>query len=599
MKPYANLTIRARTYVRRTMSAAAVGAVLPLLVISCAAPTGDERQPNTIVVGAGLAGLSAAVEMGNHGVPVLVMDMNSVAGGHAVLAGGVTMVGTPVQELAGIADTPALAYEDWRGWTEDGDPEWTRLYASESRRMIYDWVTDMGVEFVRVAPGHGNSVPRFHFTSGRAVHLVLPIFRTALRLPTVSFRFNSRVDGLLFENGRVTGVAYTDLRTGQKSEIRADNVVLATGGFENDLDRVLQNWMPGAPLPEKLLSGAAPSANGSGHDMAVAAGAGLTRMDRHYIYVNGLPDPRDPAGRHALTAGNELSLWVNADGRRFTNETGFDKDILVDLLRQKGNTYWAVFDGMGRQGFSVRGAAWLNNPGDRHPVLDDPRLAVTANSLVELADAAGLPRDSLVSSVQRFNAMIERGTDDDFHRFSDRAGAPGPVSVPPYYAVRLFPMTRKSMGGVAIDRGARVLDRNGEPVAGLYAAGELTGSVGINGQHGLDGMFLGPAILTGRLAGRSVSADYASAHPAAAMELLAVDTETAGTGAAGPDLSEDTLRQLLSANRDGYWHFRVSHELVIERGYECDSCHSSQVPFAPPEGRAGYLAQSTICTNCH
>jgi len=599
LKPFANPAFRARTYVRRAVLAAALGVALPMLTSSCAAPTGDDPQSNTIVVGAGLAGLSAAVEMGNHGVPVLVMDMNSVAGGHAVLAGGVTMVGTPVQDRAGFADTPALAYEDWRDWTEDGDADWTRFYASESRRMIYDWVTDMGVEFVRVAPGHGNSVPRFHFTSGRAVHLVLPIYRTALRLPTVSFRFNSRVDRLLVENGRVTGVAYTDLRTGQKSEIRAENVVLATGGFENDLDRVRQNWMPGMPLPERLLSGAAPSANGSGHDMAEAAGAGMKWMDRHYIYVNGLPDPRDPAGRHALTAGNDLSLWVNANGRRFTNETGFDKDILVDLLRQEGNTYWAVFDARGRKGFSVRGAAWLNTPGDRHPVLDDPRLAVTASSLEELAEAAHLPPDALVSSVQRFNELIERGTDDDFHRFSERAGAPEPVTVPPYYAVRLFPMTRKSMGGVAIDRNARVLRPNGEPVPGLFATGELTGSVGINGKHGLDGMFLGPAILTGRLAGQSISADYASANTAGAATLLPADTEAAATDVTGPDLSEETLRQLLSVNRDGYWHFRVSHELALERHYECGTCHSSQVPYAPPEGRAGYLAQSAICTNCH
>ena len=130
------------------------------------------KDADVIIVGAGLAGLSAAVEMGRSGIQVLVVDLNSVAGGTAVRAGGVAMVATPVQEQAGIPDSPDQAARDWMEWTEDGDAEWIRYYAQNSRKMIYNWVTDMGVEFVRVIPSHGNSVPRFHFTEGRAVHLV-------------------------------------------------------------------------------------------------------------------------------------------------------------------------------------------------------------------------------------------------------------------------------------------------------------------------------------------------------------------------------------------------------------------------------------------
>src|SRR5688500_2433358 len=149
--------------------------------LGAAAAASQQAQPpqapvrDAIIVGAGLAGLSAAVEMGRAGVNVLVVDMNSVAGGHAVLAGGVAIVGTPVQERAGVKDSPDLAYRDWMEWTVDGDPAWTRLYAENSRRLIYDWATELGVEFVRAGNANGNSVARFHFTQGRAVHLVLPI----------------------------------------------------------------------------------------------------------------------------------------------------------------------------------------------------------------------------------------------------------------------------------------------------------------------------------------------------------------------------------------------------------------------------------------
>jgi len=578
----------------------AASAVLVLTSNICAGQPVDTQDAYAVVVGAGLAGLSAAVEMGSQGVPVLVLDMNSVAGGHAVLAGGVTLVGTPVQERAGITDSPELAYADWRQWTEDGDPEWTRLYANESRRMIYDWVTDMGVEFVRVAPAHGNSVPRFHFTAGRAVHLVLPIYRTALGLPAVSFRFNCRVDRLLVDEGRVTGVAVTNLRSGRQETIRAAHVVLATGGFENDVDRVLDNWTPGLTRPVRLLAGAAHSANGSGHDMAAAAGAGFKWIDRHYIYVNGLPDPRDPARRHALTAGNDLSIWVNSSGARFTNETGFDKNILRDLLAQKGSAYWAIFDSGGRAGFGVRGAAWLNNPGDGHPILDDPRVVVRADSLDELAALAGLPAATLAHSVERFNAMIANGNDGDFGRFSSRDEAPGPIAEPPYYAVQMFPMTRKNMGGIAVQRGGRVLDRNGEVIAGLYAAGEVNGSVGINGRHGLDGMFLGPAILTGRLAGRSVVDAWLRELPDASGRRQS-EWRAGAPGAEGmtPGSTAADLVQLLALPRNGYWHFSVSHELVLERGYECSACHTALFPYASPSSRDGFRAQSQICTTCH
>lgn len=558
-------------------------------------PPKGRQDAQAIVIGAGLSGLSAAVEMGQSGVEVLVIDLNSVAGGHAVLAGGVALVGTPVQQRANIQDSPDLAYRDWMAWTEDGDPEWTRFYADHSRDMIYDWVTAMGVEFVRVAPAHGNSVPRFHFTQGRAVHLVLPIFRTALRMPNVSFLWNTRAEKLLVEDTHISGVVVEDLRSGDVRTLRAPHVVLATGGFESDLDRVLANWTPGLPQPDTLLIGSAVSATGSGHDMASDAGATLTGIDRHYIYINGLLDPRDPSRTHALTAGNDDAMWVNANGERFTNETGFDKDLLVDLLNQRPTTYWMIFDQTSRDGFGVRGAAWLKNEGVRHPILDDPQTAKRADSLEELAQMTGLPADALQRSVSRFNTMIDSGEDTDFGRFSQSVNTPNKISQPPFYAVPMFPMTRKNMGGVAIDRQARALDRRGQAIPGLYAVGELNGSVGINGKHGLDGMFLGPAILTGRLAGQYVAAVNGGGNKKPAIE----PTLPPDSGNWQAALTAGDLRSLLAESRDGYWHFQVSHHLVLERGYECARCHSAQLPFSPPNDRKSMLAQTETCTNCH
>jgi succinate dehydrogenase/fumarate reductase flavoprotein subunit len=333
--------------------------------------------------------------------------------------------------------------------------------------------------------------------------------------------------------------------------------------------------------------------------MAVAAGAALTKMNRHYIYVNGLVSPRDPEGIHALTAGNDSSMWVNAQGERFTNETGFDKDILVDLLNQEGSTYWAIFDEGARDDFGSRGAAWLNTPTDGHPLLDNPDAATKAQSLEELAAMAGLPADALLASVRRFNGMIAAGVDTDFGRFGVDGSLPPKIEQPPFYAVQMFPMTRKSMGGVAVDMQGRALNAEGQVFPGLYAAGEINGSVGINGKHGMDGMFLGPALLTGRLAGMNIAAEHGAETDAPAILQPRPEDPLPDATTWQASLTATELTALLATPRDGYWHFEMSHNMVLEREYACTLCHSAQVPFLPLNNRESKLAQTQVCTNCH
>ena len=370
-------------------------AVAAVAVTGCTEPPpGQESAPRyaeAIVVGAGLSGLSAAVEMGREGVHVVLLDMNSVMGGHAVMAGGFAIVDTPVQREQGYADSPEEAYGDWMEWTEDGNPEWTRFYAENSREMIYDWLGEMGAHFVRVQAGHENSVPRFHFTPRGALDVVLALYREALTLPTVAFEWNERVEALVVDDGRIIGVETLNVRTGVERTLHAPHIVLATGGFEGNLQRVLEHWRTDLPKPDRLVLGASIHATGTGHDLAEDAGAVLAWMNRHYIYTNGMVDPRDPEETLAITAGNSAALWVNAQGNRFTNEAGFDKTILVDVLDQEPTTYWAIFDESSREAFSMRGREWINNPVDGHNVLDHPEATIKSQSLEQLASMAGLP----------------------------------------------------------------------------------------------------------------------------------------------------------------------------------------------------------------
>jgi len=580
---------------------ATIGIAAIVVLSGCSNPIPEEQlDAEAIIVGAGISGLSAAVEMGRAGVDVLVIDMNSVPGGHAVMAGGFAVVDTPLQEAAGYTDSPDLAVSDWLKWTEDGDPYWTRFYAENSREMLYDWVIDLGVEWNRVAMGgFENSLPRFHFTEHGALDVVQALVRTVIGLPTVNFIWNKRVESILVDNSHVTGVEVMDVRTGETRTLRGEHIVIATGGFEGNLDKVLSNWIPDLPKPERLLIGASVHARGQGLDLASAAGAKISNLNRRYIYTNGIVNIRDPEGVMAVTAGNNDSMWVNTDGVRFTNEGGFDKNILKDMLSLGTATYWAIFDEPGRAGFAMRGAEWVNTPTDRHPLLDNPMITSKSMTLEELAELAGIPADRLVSSVARYNAMIDAGEDSDFNRFPEMNNIPPRIERAPFYAMQFYPMTRKSMGGVVIDADGRALNDSGQVVPGLYAIGEVTGSAGINGKHGMDGMFLGPAVVTGRVAGRTIVAAHAIRDEKIRIRTPAAEDPLPDPSSWVPTLTEDELRTLLTTSREGFWHFETSHEMVLERQYGCTQCHSAEVPFFPLNNRTSKSAQVELCSNCH
>jgi flavocytochrome c len=588
------------------MKSTKVGSLLAIAAVSSLVVTSIQRaEPATdvLVVGAGISGLSAALEAARGGAKVKVVDMWSVFGGHAVMSqGAVSIVGTAVQAACGIKDSPALAYQDFIAWGEDADAGWVRYYVDHSREEIYDWLEPMGVQFDAVTRPAGNSVPRFHIARGRGVGLVAPIFRECAKHPAISFAWNIKVDDVIVERGRVIGVRGEDLRRRQRVEFRARGVIMATGGFQSNLEMVRSFWPKRLPFPARMLVGSGVNSTGSGHEVATKAGGLLFNMDHQWNYASGLPDPRDPGGRRGLSATNSASIWVNSAGKRFVDETAGTKVTFPALLRQQPATYWAIFDEGSKRNFAVSGSDWGDFKAVEEAIFGSDAVK-SASTIEDLARNASLPAAALAETVRTYNEMIDLGHDREFGRFGPGRDA-RKITRPPFYAVQFFPLTRKSLGGVSIDHSAHVLDREDRPIPGLYAVGELTGFGGINGKAGLEGTFLGPSIVTGRVAGRTVLVDLGippsvSQH-APTKRSPAQERSVPGPTGAGPSCAQcHDISALVATPRRGYAHFEKVHRRVAERTYDCLRCHAELSPYRAETHRIDRVTQSNNCAFCH
>jgi len=570
----------------------------------------DPRDVDIIVVGAGIAGLSAAIDAATAGARVVIVDMNSVFGGHGIQSGGVAFVDSPMQQAMGYADTPEQAFADWSDWTVDGNAEWTRFYAEHSRELLYDWLTGLGVTFDRVRPSHGNSIPRFHMTHRRGLNLTRPIFLEALRYSNIDFRWNSVAEHLVKDGDRVVGVEGLDYRAGQRFELRGRTVILATGGFQSNIQMVKAHWRSDLPAPGPVYSMSGHNSRGRGHRMAEEAGAALVHLDRQYNGYAIVPDMLGLDEARGYYGGNARSIWVNKNGERFVTELGIDRYVFDKVMQQQPEGHWAIYDADDKDGFRLNGPYFVSADAVdiekiQRLAVENPAITKKADTLAELAALIGVPPQALETTIAHYNALVANGQSTDVDGLPPEDPPPVfTIDTPPYYATKLYPMANKSAGGVSIDMQTHALDADGNPVPGLHAAGELTGSAGMNGLNGLDGMFTGPSMMTGRIAGRTAAAELKAQPGWLPVEYTRHADDWAATASTAvaftPTLGPDDVRAMLASTRDGYWHFERVHNLVLERGYACTQCHAPDAaPFYAAVTRSDRAVQTRICDACH
>jgi predicted oxidoreductase len=472
-----------------------------------------------IVVGAGAAGGAAFLEAAAAGASVIGVDLLASFGGTAATSGGgCCLPGTPVQAARGIVDRPERALRDLIAAGDgEADETWAQFYFEHAVADVHDWLVDLGVTFVDLRPQEHDSVPRWHLPRGNGRGLMDALWSAIeVRGLADQWRWSTRVDDLIVDDGHVVGIRVVDA-TGRSSELRAPAIVMATGGFAGDLDRVLEH-VERLRSVQRVLLGGGVGALGLGHRILADHGAALTHLGNIWTYTYATPDYRDAAGLRGLVVrGIDDAIWVNRQGRRFHDESRSGPGTATPaLLAQDPPTCWAIIDRPMALQMRIADPYFRVEAGSKpdriEELLRTSPYVHAGDSPGSLARAMGMDAATLTTTVERWDALLASGVDVDPETGRPLTGV-RPLSGTPLYALQFFPLVRKNLGGVRTDLQCRVLDPSDVPIPGLYAAGELAGFGGghLSGRRALEGIMIGASLFGGRVAG--AHAATAAGHP--------------------------------------------------------------------------------------
>jgi fumarate reductase flavoprotein subunit len=460
---------------------------------------------DVIVIGGGGGGMAAALAAQGRGASVIILEADTKLGGATKLSGGVVYAaGTSVQRAAGIQDTPQAMYDYVMTLNAWGlRPDLIRLMSERGAETI-DWLISLGAEYNpewTVCSGV-DTVPRGHPTVG-AGESVARVLANEVGAQGIQTAFGTRVERLMIEHGRATGI-----RTAE-TELRAPCVIITTGGFGNSPGMRARYYPSAAQHGERVFAvhDDAPFILGDGIKMADAIGAAVVGHDTGNLL------PSAGLGKFIEAFLPPWVMLVNEQGRRFMAESApyavsgylineqpgargfaiFDEPTLVEASADKrfadpyhtGHTSMTWDEGMIKR-FAQKGTI------------------KTADTVAGLAAKINIDAVALAATIRRCNEDAAGGIDRAFFK---KAPKLFPIQKPPFYAVEIRPsIIGVSGAGLDIDTSARVRDVHGEPIPGLFAAGEVLGCIHGKRYAG-GGMGIGNALLFGRIAGAAAAAE--------------------------------------------------------------------------------------------
>ena len=492
---------------------------------------------DVVVIGAGGAGMTAAMTAADAGQKVVILESQAMVGGNSARAtGGMNAAKTVYQDenefdqAAGVEKTLATAAEkyadnetitalaktvseQWAAYQANppgyfdsvelmeldtmvggkgiNNPELVKTLCEGTADAI-DWLDENGITLHNVSSFGGASVKRIHRPvneEGKVVSVgayMIPLLQENCEKRGIDIVLNTTVDTILTDaNGAAVGVSGTD-KDGNTVVVNAKSVILATGGFGANLDMVTQY----KPELAGFMTTNAAGAQGQGIEMATAIGAGTVDMDQIQIH------PTVEANTAALiTEGlrGDGAILVNANGERFIDEVGTRDVVSAAEIAQPGSYSWLIVDqamvdassviqGYIKKGYTKTGATYE-----------------------ELAKELDVDPATFANTMETWNGYVEAKNDPDFGRTSFA----NPLNNGPYYAIKVTAGVHHTMGGVTINSATEVLKKDGTVIPGLFAAGEVTG--GVHGANRLGGTAVADFVVFGRIAGES-AANYASAQ---------------------------------------------------------------------------------------
>lgn len=473
-----------RSFLKLGFAAAATGGIGLAEAKPVFEPAAYDKEADVVIVGTGAAGSAAAARCAELGLKVIVLEKLPVGGGSTTLCnGGFAVSCTDVQERKGIKDSPELFERELLTMGKVNDPALVHTYVT-STLPTYRWIRGLGVEVNDVTTGAGMSVPRQHMVRPPQM---LGIFREIVEKAGGEYSFKTTAKRLIVnQNGRVTGVE-AEFRKKTVTFGAKLGVVIAAGGWARSED-LLRRFSPAA---EKALKLGGLGNSGDGSKMAWALGADL--LDVSYTKATYGFNPKTKSSAFVMYNG---AMIVNLKGERYADESRPYKELGDLTLSQP--------DGIGIQIYD----AAIHEEAQKDPLARTDNLKkngelYTADTIEGLAKAMGLPVDALVRSVKTYNEGIAKGA-DAFGRTSLSAGdgKPAPIVKAPFYGFRATAVLLSTYCGPKIDSEARVINIFGEPIEGLWAAGEGTG--GLHGAAYMSGTSVGKAVVFGKLAAESI-----------------------------------------------------------------------------------------------